>query len=40
VQGYLLRDSTIVADRVYTVGNKNSYPPDSLGVRVGMTLTE
>jgi hypothetical protein len=40
VQGYLLRDSTIVPERVYIVGNKNSYPPDSLGVRVGMTLTE
>jgi hypothetical protein len=40
VQGYLLRDSTIVPDRIYIVGNKNTYPPDSLGVRVGMTLTE
>ena len=40
VQGYLLRDSTIVPERVYIVGNKNTYPPDSLGVRVGMTLTE
>ncbi|HEX5031876.1 MAG TPA: DUF748 domain-containing protein [Candidatus Eisenbacteria bacterium] len=40
VQGYLLRDSTIVADRVYIVGNKGSYAPDSLGVRVGLTLTD
>ena len=40
VQGYLLRDSTIVADRVYIVGAKGSYAPDSLGVRVGLTLTE
>jgi len=40
VQGYLLRDSTIVPERVYIVGSKNTYPPDSLGVRVGMTLTE
>jgi len=40
VQGYLLRDSTIVADRVYIVGAKGTYAPDSLGVRVGLTLTE
>ncbi|HKO22808.1 MAG TPA: DUF748 domain-containing protein [Candidatus Eisenbacteria bacterium] len=40
VQGYLLRDSTIVADRVYIVGNKGAYAPDSLGVRVGLTLTD
>ena len=40
VQGYLLRDSTIVADRVYIVGNKGSYAPDSLGVRVGLALTD
>jgi len=40
VQGYLLRDSTIVTDRVYIVGNKGAYAPDSLGVRVGLTLTD
>jgi hypothetical protein len=40
VQGYLLRDSTIVTDRVYIVGNKGVYAPDSLGVRVGLTLTD
>jgi hypothetical protein len=40
VQGYLLRDSTIVPERVYIVGSKGSYAPDSLGVRVGLTLTD
>ena len=40
VQGYLLQDSTVVPERVYIVGNKGSYAPDSLGVRVGLTLTD
>ncbi|HET9251985.1 MAG TPA: DUF748 domain-containing protein, partial [Candidatus Eisenbacteria bacterium] len=40
VQGYLLRDSTIVPERIFIVGSKGSYAPDSLGVRVGLTLTD
>ena len=40
VQGYLLQDSTIVADRIYIVGSKGTYAPDSLGVRVGLSLTD
>lgn len=39
VQGYLLRDTTVTADRVFIVANKDSYSPDSAGVRVGLTLT-
>ncbi len=39
VQGYLLRDTTVTAERVFIVANKDSYRPDSAGVRVGLTLT-
>jgi hypothetical protein len=40
IQGYLLQDTTLVADRVFIVANKDSYRPDSAGVRVGLTLTD
>jgi hypothetical protein len=40
VQGYLLADSTIAPDRIFIVGNKGTYHPDSLGVKVGLTLTD
>lgn len=40
IQGYLLRDTTVVADRIFIVANKDSYRPDSAGVRVGLTLTD
>lgn len=39
IQGYLLRDTTVTAERVFIVANKDSYRPDSAGVRVGLTLT-
>jgi hypothetical protein len=40
VQGYLLRDTTLVAERVFIVADKGTYRPDSAGVRVGLTLTD
>ena len=40
IQGYLLADSTIAPERVFIVGNKGTYRPDSLGVKVGLTLTD
>ncbi len=40
VQGYLHRDSTLTGERIYLVANKGTYPPDSTGVRVGLTLRD
>jgi uncharacterized protein DUF748 len=40
IQGYLLQDSTLAADRLFIVANKGAYPPDSSGVRAGLTLTD
>jgi hypothetical protein len=40
IQGYLLSDTTLVAERVFIVASKDSYRPDSAGVRVGLTLTD
>lgn len=40
VQGYLLRDTTLVSERVFIVADKGTYRPDSAGVRVGLTLTD
>ena len=40
IQGYLLQDSTLTADRVFIVADKGAYSPDSAGVRCGMTLRD
>ncbi len=40
IQGILLADSTIAPERVFIVGNKGTYRPDSLGVKLGLTLTD
>jgi hypothetical protein len=40
VQRYLLRDSTVTAERIYLVAPKGTYPPDSTGVEVGLSLTD
>ena len=40
IQGFLLADSTIAPERVFIVGNKGTYRPDSLGVKLGLTLTD
>jgi len=40
IQGYLLQDTTLTADRLFIVTNKGTYPPDSAGVRAGLTLRD
>ena len=40
IQSYLLRDSTLAADRIYVVADKGAYSPDSAGVRAGLTLKD
>jgi hypothetical protein len=39
VQGWVLADSSIAPDRVFVVAARGSHRPDSLGVKVGLTLT-
>jgi hypothetical protein len=40
IQGFLLADSTVAPERVFIVGNKGTYRADSLGVKVGLALTD
>jgi hypothetical protein len=40
IQGYLLQDTTLTADRLFIVANKSTYAPDSAGVRAGLTLRD
>ena len=40
IQRYLLQDSTIVADRLFIVAPKGTYPADSTGVLAGLSLTD
>lgn len=40
IQGYLLQDTTLAADRVFIVADKGAYSPDSAGVRCGLTLKD
>ncbi|HET9952372.1 MAG TPA: DUF748 domain-containing protein [Candidatus Eisenbacteria bacterium] len=40
IQRYLLRDSTILADRLFIVAPKGTYPADSTGVLSGLSLTD
>ena len=40
IQGYLLQDTTLAADRIFLVANKGTYSPDSAGVRAGLTLRD